>query len=294
MIRSMTGYGVAEQDIPLGKIAVEVRSLNHKYLDISLKLPRGFFNLESKIRDIVKKGVSRGRVDLTMRIDSSGSILPRYRLEADTRLAEEYIRVLDEIKERFGLKGEVTLDHVAAVREIVPFLEAKEDTELYWQEISSVTEQALRALEDSRRKEGEALAADLMARLAEARRLTAEIKEKAPAVVAAYRERLRERVRALLEGSDFDERRFQQEVAYFAERSDISEEVIRMESHLSQFASKVAEEGPAGRGLDFILQEMNREVNTIGAKATDVDIAQRVIALKGDLERMREQVQNVE
>jgi uncharacterized protein (TIGR00255 family) len=290
----MTGYGVAEQDLPLGKIAVEVRSLNHKYLDISLKLPRGFFNLESKIRDIVKKGVSRGRVDLTMRIDSSGSILPRYRLEADTRLAEEYIRVLDEIKERFGLKGEVTLDHVAAVREIVPFLEAKEDSELYWQEISSVTEQALRALEDSRRKEGEALAADLMARLAEARRLTTEIKEKAPAVVAAYRERLRERVRALLEGSDFDERRFQQEVAYFAERSDISEEVIRMESHLSQFASKVAEEGPAGRGLDFILQEMNREVNTIGAKATDVDIAQRVIALKGDLERMREQVQNIE
>ncbi len=229
-----------------------------------------------------------------MRIDSSGSILPRYRLEADTRLAEEYIRVLDEIKERFGLKGEVTLDHVAAVREIVPFLEAKEDTELYWQEISSVTEQALRALEDSRRKEGEALAADLMARLAEARRLTTEIKEKAPAVVAAYRERLRERVRALLEGSDFDERRFQQEVAYFAERSDISEEVIRMESHLSQFASKVAEERPAGRGLDFILQEMNREVNTIGAKATDVDIAQRVIALKGELERMREQVQNIE
>jgi len=294
MIRSMTGYGVAEHNLPLGKIAVEVRSLNHKYLDISLKLPRGFFNLESKIRDIVKKGVSRGRVDLTMRIDSSGSILPRYRLEADTRLAEEYIRVLDEIKERFGLKGEVTLDHVAAVREIVPFLEAKEDSELYWQEISSVTEQALRALEDSRRKEGEALAADLMARLAEARRLTTEIKEKAPAVVAAYRERLRERVRALLEGSDFDERRFQQEVAYFAERSDISEEVIRMESHLSQFASKLAEEGPAGRGLDFILQEMNREVNTIGAKATDVDIAQRVIALKGDLERMREQVQNIE
>ena len=294
MIRSMTGYGVAEQDLPLGKIAVEVRSLNHKYLDISLKLPRGFFNLESKIRDIVKKGVSRGRVDLTMRIDSSGSILPRYRLEADTRLAEEYIRVLDEIKERFGLKGEVTLDHVAAVREIVPFLEAKEDSELYWQEISSVTEQALRALEDSRRKEGEALAADLMARLAEARRLTTEIKEKAPAVVAAYRERLRERVRALLEGSDFDERRFQQEVAYFAERSDISEEVIRMESHLSQFASKLAEEGPAGRGLDFILQEMNREVYTIGAKATDVDFAQRVIALKGDLERMREQVQNIE
>jgi uncharacterized protein (TIGR00255 family) len=209
-------------------------------------------------------------------------------------LAEEYIRVLDAIKEQFGLKGEVTLDHIAAVREIVPFLEMKEDTEPYWEQIASVMEEALGALEDSRRREGEALEADLREKLQEARRLMAEIKEKAPLVVSAYRERLRERVRALLEGSDFDERRFQQEVAYFAERSDVSEEVIRMESHLRQFESKLAEEGPAGRGLDFILQEMNREVNTIGAKATDVDISQRVIALKGELERMREQVQNIE
>ena len=294
MIKSMTGYGVAEQELPLGKVAVEMRSLNHKYLDISLRLPRGFFTLEPKIRDIVKKGVSRGRVDLTMRIDPAASTVPRYRLEADTRLAEEYIHLLDSIKEKFGLKGEVTLDHIAAVREIVPFLEVKEDTELYWDEIASVTEEALQALDDSRRKEGEALEADLMGRLEQSRRLMEEIKGKTPLVVDAYRERLRERVQALLEGGDFDERRFHQEVAYLAERSDVSEEVIRMESHLRQFESKLAEEGPAGRGLDFILQEMNREVNTIGAKATDIDIAHRVIELKGELERMREQVQNIE
>jgi len=294
MIKSMTGYGVAEQDLPLGKASVEVRSLNHKYLDISVKLPRGFFTLEPQIREMVKKRVSRGRVDLVMRIDPSGSSLPRYRLEADTHLAEEYIHLLESIKERFGLKGEVTLDHIAAVREIAPFLEVKEDAEPYWQEISSVTEQALGALEDSRRKEGETLAADLRGRSQAVQRLMQEIREKAPEVIVAYRERLRERVRTLLEGGDFDERRFQQEVAYLAERSDVSEEVIRMESHLSQFESKLADEGPAGRGLDFILQEMNREVNTIGAKATDVDIAQRVIALKGELERMREQVQNIE
>ncbi|MCJ7663696.1 MAG: YicC family protein [Desulfobacterales bacterium] len=294
MIKSMTGYGVAEQELPLGKVAVEVRSLNHKYLDISLRLPRGFFTLEPKVRDIVKKGVARGRVDLTMRIDPSASTIPRYRLEADTHLAEEYIHLLDSIKEKFALKGEVTLDHIAAVREIVPFLEVQEDKELYWQEIASVTELALRALDDSRRKEGEALEVDLLGRLRETRRIMEEIKDKTPLVVDAYRERLRERVRALLEGSDFDERRFHQEVAYFAERSDVSEEVIRMESHLHQFESKLSEEGPAGRGLDFILQEMNREVNTIGAKATDVDISHRVIELKGELERMREQVQNIE
>ncbi|OGP53423.1 MAG: YicC family protein [Deltaproteobacteria bacterium RBG_13_52_11] len=294
MIKSMTGYGVAERNLPLGKVAVEVRSLNHKYLDISLRLPRGFFTLEPKVRDLVKKGVSRGQVDLTMRIDPSASTVPRYRLEADTSLAEEYIRLLDSIKEKFGLKGEVTLDHIAGVREIIPFLERKEDTEVYGEEIASVTEEALRALNDSRRKEGEVLEADLVGRLEQARRLMEEIKDRTPLVVDAYRERLRERVRALLEGSDFDERRFHQEVAYFAERSDVSEEVIRMESHLRQFESKLKEEGPAGRGLDFILQEMNREVNTIGAKATDAEIAHKVIELKGELEKMREQAQNIE
>jgi len=294
MIKSMTGYGAAEQDLPLGKASVEVRSLNHKYLDISLRLPRGIFTLEPKIRDLVKKGISRGRVDLTIRIDPAGAAIPRYRLEADTNLAEEYIHLLDAIKEKFGLKGEVTLDHIAGVREIIPFLEVKEDAELYGEGVAAVIDAALRNLDDSRRKEGEALAADLQGRLTEVRKRTAEIKDRAPIVVDAYRERLRERVRSLLEGSEFDERRFHQEVAYFAERSDISEEVIRMESHLHQFDAKLKEEGPAGRGLDFILQEMSREANTIGAKAADVDISHKVIELKSELERMREQVQNIE
>jgi uncharacterized protein (TIGR00255 family) len=294
VIKSMTGYGMAERDLPLGKVAVEVRSLNHKYLDISLRLPRGFFTLEPKIRDLVKQRVARGRVDLTMKIDPSSNSVPRYRLEADMNLAEEYIRLLNSIKDTFSLKGEVTLDHIAGSREIVPFLEVKEDAEPYWEEIASVTEQALEALDASRRKEGEVLEKDLTGRLAEARKLMEEIKGRAPSVVDSYRERLRERLRALLEGSDFDERRFYQEVAYFAERSDVSEEVIRMESHLRQFASKLNEEGPVGRGLDFILQEMSRETNTIGAKSTDADNAHKVIELKGELERLREQVQNIE
>ena len=294
MIKSMTGYGMAERALPLGKVAVEVRSLNHKYLDISLRLPRGFFTLEPKIRDLVKECVARGRVDLTMRIDPSSSSVPRYRLEADMNLAEEYIRLLNSIKDTFSLTGEVTMSHIAGSREIVPFLEVKEDAEPYWTEIASVTEQALGALDASRRTEGEVLEADLMGRLAEARKLLDEIKGRAPSVIDSYRERLRERLQALLEGSDFDERRFHQEVAYFAERSDISEEVIRMESHLRQFAAKLKEEAAVGRGLDFILQEMNRETNTIGAKSTDADIAHKVIELKGELEKLREQVQNIE
>jgi uncharacterized protein (TIGR00255 family) len=294
VIKSMTGYGMAERDLPLGKVAVEVRSLNHKYLDISLRLPRGFFTLEPKIRDLVKQRVARGRVDLTMKIDPSSSTVPRYRLDADMNLAEEYIRLIGTIKEKFGLTGEMTVDHIAASREIVPFIEVKEDAEPYWEEIASVTQEALEALDASRRTEGEALEEDLMGRLAEARKLVDEVKGKAPSVVDSYRERLRERLRALLEGSDFDERRFYQEVAYFAERSDVTEEVIRMESHLRQFSSKLKEEGAVGRGLDFILQEMSRETNTIGAKSNDADIAHKVIEIKGELEKLREQVQNIE
>jgi uncharacterized protein (TIGR00255 family) len=292
--KSMTGYGMAERDLPLGKVGVEVRSLNHKYLDISLRLPRGFFSLEPKIRDLVKQWVARGRVDLTMRIDPSSSSVPRYRLAADMNLAEEYIRLLNSMKDTFSLTGEVTVDHIAGSREIVPFIEVKEDVEPYWEEIASVTQEALGALDASRRTEGEVLEEDLMRRLVEARKLMDDIEGRTPSVIDSYRERLRERVRALLEGSDFDERRFYQEVAYFAERSDISEEVIRMESHLRQFASKLREEGAIGRGLDFILQEMSRETNTIGAKSTDADIAHKVIELKGELERLREQVQNIE
>ena len=294
MIRSMTGYGLAERDLPMGKVAVEVRSLNHKYLDIALRLPRGFFTLEPTVRDLVKQWVSRGRVDLTMRIEPSASA-PRYRLEADLNLAEEYLRLLGTIKEKFGLTGEVTVDHVARVREIIPFVEVKEDAEPYREEIASITEQALQALDASRRTEGAILGEELHRRLAEVRKFVEEIKGRTPSVVDSYRERLRERVRALLEGGDFDERRFHQEVAYFAERADVSEEVIRMESHFRQCTAKLtAEEEPVGRGLDFILQEMSREANTIGAKASDADIAHMVIELKGELERMREQVQNIE
>ncbi|MBW2039202.1 MAG: YicC family protein [Deltaproteobacteria bacterium] len=294
MTKSMTGYGLAEGDLPLGKVAVEIRSLNHKYLEISFRLPRGLFSLEPRIRDLLKTWVSRGRVDLSMRIDRSSSLVPRYRLEADVNLAEEYIHLLHKLKERFGLKGEVTLDHIAGVKEILPFLEVEENAELYWEEIASVMDRSLRALDESRQREGEILCGDLMGRLEEIRKLMEEIKSRAPFVVDAYRERLRDRLRVLLEGSDFDELRFYQEVAYFADRSDISEEVIRMESHLRQFETKLREEGPVGRGLDFILQEMNREINTIGAKANDALIAHKVIEVKGELERMREQVQNIE
>lgn len=294
MIKSMTGYGVAAREIAAGRVEVEVRALNHKYLDIALRLPRGFTPIEARVRDLVKEKVARGRVELTMRFDPSPSANPRYRIQADLQLAEEYIHLLDEMKERFGLKGEVTLEHIAAVRELILFSETGLDLDPYWEDFAAIIEEALDALDLSRRREGEALAADLMGRVDGAKGLLEEIRKRGPEVVTNYQRRLRERLRVLLEGSQIDEQRFQQEVAYLAERCDIAEETVRIASHLSQFADRIAAGGIVGRGLDFIIQEMNREVNTIGAKANDVEISKRVIALKEELERMREQVQNIE
>jgi uncharacterized protein (TIGR00255 family) len=290
----MTGYGSAEGNLPLGKVTVEIRSLNHKYLEISLRLPRGFFVLESIIRDVVKRWISRGRVELTMRVDRSSSFVPRYHLEADMNLAEEYIHLLHTIKEKFGLKGEVSLDHIAGAREILSFLEVEENVDLYSDEIAAIIDRSLKVLDEFRRKEGEVLEGDLMGRVKEIRTLMAGIKSRAPFIVDSYRDRLRDRFQILLEGNDYDEIRFYQEVAYFADRSDISEELIRMESHLSQLESKPEQEGPVGKTMDFILQEMNREINTIGAKANDAFVAHKVIEVKGEIERMREQVQNIE
>jgi len=290
----MTGYGSAEGNLPLGKVTVEIRSLNHKYLEISLRLPRGFFVLEPMIRDLVKKWISRGRVELTMRVDRSSSFVPRYRLEADMNLAEEYIHLLQKIKKMFDLEGEVSLDHIAGASEILSFLEIEENVNLYWDEIASIIARSLQALDEFRKKEGGILGDDLMGRVKEIKKLIEEIKSRAPCIVDSYRDRLRDRVRILIEGNDYDEVRFYQEVAYFADRSDISEELIRMESHLSQLESKQEREGPVGKTIDFILQEMNREINTIGAKANDALVAHKVIEAKGEIERMREQAQNIE
>jgi len=292
--KSMTGFGLAETGLPLGKVVVEVRCLNHRYLDIALKLPKGFFLLEPRIRDLVKQWVARGRVDLHMRIERSVASMPRYVLEPNVALAEEYISRLQEMKGRFDLAGEVSVDHIAGVPQLLSFLETEEQVEPHEKELIATINDSLQSMDEFRHTEGQALVADLIGRVGEIRKLLGEIKQRIPIMVESYRERLRQRIRVLLEGSDLDELRFNQEMAYFADRSDISEEVVRMESHLDQFESKLREEEPVGRRLDFVVQEMNREINTIGAKANDSLIAQLVIEMKNELGSVREQVQNIE
>lgn len=293
MVKSMTGYGLATADLPIGKVSVEVRCLNHKYFDLSLKLPRGFFPWEPRVRDLVRERIARGRVDVTVKLQRLAVQMPQYQMEPDMALAQTYVQCLRDIRDRLGLGGEVTIDHVAAVREILPFQEQDYDIEVYWSEFRSVIIEALGVVDDFRQREGAVLGQDVSARVGNIKELVEKITIRAPEVVREYQEKLRERLRVLLDRTELDESRFLQEVAFFADRADITEELTRLDSHLDQFAARL-EEDSAGRKLDFIVQEMHREVNTIGAKTGDSAVAQMVIEIKSDLGKIREQIQNFE
>jgi uncharacterized protein YicC (UPF0701 family) len=269
-VESMTGYGSAEGLSSLGAISTEVRSVNHRFCDITLKLSRRLSPLENRIKELIRTRFSRGRFDMVVRLDSSER--NTYRLEPDLQMAREYLAALRALKTE----------------------EDDEKVETHWEEIRPVIEQALDALAAMRRQEGEGLALDLQKRLRAVRTLADGIMARAPSVTEDYRRRLGERLEKVLKGTDVDPIRFNQEVAFFAERSDISEETVRMTSHLAQLDKTMKSSGPMGRKLEFLLQEIHREANTISSKANDETISHAVVGIKGELEKIREQIQNIE
>lgn len=289
----MTGYSRTEGTTSLGEVKVEVRSLNHRFLDLNLRLPRELSPLEMKVRELVRKRISRGKVDLTVRLDRTSSKSPPLTIEVDWGLLQAYIRLLRDVKDRFGLEGEVSLEHILIPRELISFRELEVE-EGVWQELEPLLVDALQRLLQSRLQEGKALLEDMTKRLSRLRELVARVQARAPLVVEEYRKRLRDRLRTLLQGQGLDEGRFEQEVTYFAERSDITEEVVRLKTHVEAFEKRLQGHGPAGRALEFLLQEIYREANTVGAKAHDLEIVQATLAIKEEVEKLREQVQNVE
>jgi uncharacterized protein (TIGR00255 family) len=218
----------------------------------------------------------------------------KVQLSADLHLADQYYRVLQSLKEKLGLQGDITLELLAGGKDIITAKEETEDVEPYWQEIVPILKESLREMDEMKRVEGESLAKDLEQRLGQIGQQLKEIKDQVPLRLNAYWNRLRERLQSLLGGNELDSGRFQQEVAFLAERIDITEEIVRVESHLSQFVTLLSGREPVGRKMDFLVQEIHREVNTISAKANDAEISQRVVEIKGELEKIREQVQNIE
>jgi uncharacterized protein (TIGR00255 family) len=292
MLKSMTGFGRAERDTGLGKITVEVRSVNHRYSDISIKLPRRLAPFEMRIKEMVRSEVYRGRIDVSVKLDSQGE--GKIQLSADLHLAEQYYRALETVKEKLRLRDEITLAMLAGAKDLITGKEEIEDIGPYWEEIEPILKQSFMAMDDMKRAEGLSIARDIRERMERIRQQIEAIQEMFPASVGAHRDRLRERLQSLLNGFEVDPVRFQQEIAFLAERTDITEEIVRAKSHLAQFSTLIEKGEAVGRKLDFLIQEIHREVNTAGSKANDAQISQRVVEVKSELEKVREQVQNIE
>jgi uncharacterized protein (TIGR00255 family) len=292
MLKSMTGFGRGEGETTLGRVVVECRSINHRYSDINLKLPKRFNPLEARIKEVVRSEVSRGRVDLTLRLETIQE--GKVQFDVDLVLADQYYRVLQQLKERFRMQGEITLDLLAGAKDLILAKEAVEDVEPYWQEMVPILRQSLKEMDGMKRVEGESLGRDLGSRMDRISQTFEDIRVRFASSQKAYQERFRERLQTLLAGTELEPSRFQQEVAVWVERTDITEERVRAESHLKQFRSFFGSQDPVGRKMDFLLQEIHREANTISSKANDAEISQKVVEIKSELEKIREQVQNIE
>jgi len=293
MIRSMTGYGRADLQTPAGRFTVEMRSVNHRFGEVLVRLPRDLAPLEDRVRAVVQAHVLRGRVEVTI-IREDRAVRPKT-VRADLDLATAYAQALRELADALGVADAMTLSQVAAFPDVIRVEEPKEDLDALWPALAPAVEAATAQLVGMREAEGRRLAEDLEARLARVEELARGVEARSRDAVGEYAARLRERIAQLLGEVPVDEGRLATEVAVFAERSDVSEEVTRLRSHVVQFRADLrAAAGAVGRRLEFVLQEMGREVNTTGAKANDLEITRAVIAMKGELESMREQIQNVE
>jgi uncharacterized protein (TIGR00255 family) len=288
----MTGYGSAEGPSSLGPISIEIRSVNHRFCDITLKLSRKLGPLENRIKELIRDRFSRGRFDMVVRLDSSER--NGYRLEPNVEMGRQYLDALKRLKNELKLTGEITIEMIAQAKDVIVAVENEEETEKYWEEIQPVIEHALDGLKAMRRQEGQSLSEDLQKRIGSVRTLVDGIVARAPQVTEAYRHKLGQRLERVLNGTEVDPIRFDQEVAFFAERSDISEEAVRILSHLAQLEQTMKSDGAMGRKLEFLVQEIHREANTVSSKANDETISHAVVEIKGELEKIREQIQNLE
>lgn len=288
----MTGYGTAEADVQGVRLSVEIRSVNHRFLDLTIKMPRSLSTQEGKARALLSDHLSRGKVSVFVTgADNDGAA---DRLAVNHDVAQAITRELATLKERYSLAGEIELSVVAGFPELWKRERVEWDGEAMWPSLEAVLLQSVRSLQEMRAAEGDRLAADLRDRLSQIESMLGEVESRAPDSVKNSQTRLREKVQKLTDVGQLDEARLATEVALIADRMDITEECVRLRSHISQFRDSVSGPEPAGRRLNFLLQEMGREANTIGSKASDLTISHVVVSVKEELEKMREQVQNIE
>lgn len=292
MLRSMTGFGAGSVEMDSGNLTVEIRSVNGKFCEVRARLPRELASHEALLVRRIKERLARGNVDVAVKWDAGpgGAAVP----VINETLAQRFTESLRKMKDRLGLAGDVTLADLLAVEGIVSQHEAGIDGERAGEALLAAVDQALSGLIAMREKEGASLAEDLRRRMEHLASLESRLRELAPAGLALRQQRLEERIAEILGEVPLDPQRIAQEVAILAERSDVAEELTRMASHLDQFAALMESEEPAGRKMDFLVQEMNREVNTIASKASWLSSVEIVVEMKAEIERIREQIQNIE
>ena len=292
MVKSMTGYGRARETLNKRDITVEVRSVNNRYLDCAVKMPRAYIFAEDAIKARVQKAVSRGKVDVFVTIDTSAADVAV--VAVNEPLARSYYEALMQIKGTFSMEGDVSPVALAKFPDVLTVTKADEDVETVSADICQVLDKALDAYNEMRAAEGRKLAEDIGGRVQTIETVVGEVEARSPQTVAAYRERLEGKMREVLQSTTIDEGRILTEAAIFADKIAVDEETVRLRSHIAQLRDMLRSEQPIGRKLDFLIQEVNRECNTIGSKCNDLTITQDVVNMKAEVEKIREQVQNIE
>lgn len=292
MAKSMTGYGRGDCESNGRQFTVEIKSVNHRFLEVNVRIPRAYIALEEKIRRTVSEYLSRGKVDIFVQSKVYGE--KKHQLNVDKDLAIVYYNSVKELDALLGISSSVDSFRLLNLPGVLETEEPVEEMEEVWETLSQGVKTALSGLTLMRVNEGAKLKTDVISRLSEIKNIVERILERAPLVADNYRNRLNERLAESLGDISVDEARLIQEVAFFADRANVDEELVRLNSHISQLSQLIAEEVPVGRKIDFLIQEMNREANTIGSKANDLDVSRLVVELKAEIEKIREQVQNLE
>ena len=292
MIKSMTGFGRASAELDGYVITVELKSVNHRYFEFSSRIPRQYGFLDEKIKSYINSKVSRGKVDCFIGIEALNTEAAE--VVVNNTLAQAYVKALKELEEKYELKADYGVNAVSRFPDVLVTNKAEEDEEALWTKVKTVADEAIEKFVAMRLREGEKMRDDVLSRAETILSSVEYIEKRSPETVKEYNDKLIERVHELIGDVSLDEARIIQEVAIYADKVAVAEETVRLRSHIDQLKSFLDSDEPVGRKTDFLVQEMNREINTIGSKANDVEIARRVVDVKAEIEKIREQIQNIE
>lgn len=294
MIFSMTGFGRGQNTNDIFDVTVEIKSVNNRYCDIIVKMPKKLNVFEDKIKNKIKAKLSRGRVEVYINFEEKS--YDNYEVTPNFDILDKYVKTYRAIQERYELKNELNISHLSRIQDGIEVAYLERGEEEYWAVLEPAIDDALIRIHEMRANEGSQLKEDILSKVEKIRTVLALIEEQVPRILEAYKTKVKDRIAELLSemNTELDELRLANEIAIYADKTNINEEIVRINSHLDQIVSILEISAPMGRKLDFLIQELNREVNTIGSKSPDIDISNHVIELKSDIEQIREQVQNLE